>query len=71
MAAFDAIKAQREILQGMQEIYRVIRTRAKEAEQQFTETEANFNALAKLERFTEDLVQREQEKLNKLEAEAQ
>lgn len=67
---FDPVKAQREILQGLQDVFRVIKARSREAEQRLAEAESDHNSLAKIERFVEDLVNQADAKLKKLEEDA-
>lgn len=66
---FDPIKAEREMLTGLNDVYKVIHSRARDAEQRMAEAESDYNQLLKLERFTEDLVKQAQERLQKLEQE--
>jgi t-SNARE complex subunit (syntaxin) len=67
MTPFDPIRAQREVIAGLVEVHKVIKTRDREAERRLAEAEADHNALAKIERFIADLIMEAREKLEDLE----
>lgn len=71
MTDFDPLKAQREIVAGLNDVFKVIHSRAREAEQRMTEAEADYNAMLKLETFTKDLLTQAQAKLGELTATAE
>jgi hypothetical protein len=67
MTPFDPIKAQREIINGLLDVQRVISTQAREAEMMLGEAESQFNALTKISRFIQGLLEDERAKLRQLE----
>lgn len=67
MSKFDAIKAQREIIAGLLDVHKVIVARARQAERQHVEAEAEYNSLIKLDRFIDDMLNEAKKKLNALE----
>ena len=69
MTAFDPLRAQREILAGLQDVHKVLLAFAREADGRRAEAEARANALMKLERFVAELESQALSKLRALEAE--
>jgi len=71
MTEFDPIKAQREIVNGISDIHRLILARARDAEQKYTEAESDYNSMLKIETFTKELLTKAQQKLQRLTEEAE
>jgi hypothetical protein len=71
MTDFDPLKAQREIVAGIHDIYRVIQARARSAEQHYAEAESDYNSMMKIEQFTKELLAQAQAKLQRLTEEAE
>lgn len=67
MAEFDPIRAQREIVAGLVDVYKVIQNRKRTAEQRAAEAEIEHTSLAKLESFTRGLLDQATAKLRALE----
>jgi len=68
---FDPLKAQREIMAGLNDVHAVIAKRTRAAEMVLATADADYNALAKIKRFVESLMYEAREKLMRLEAEAE
>jgi hypothetical protein len=67
---FDRRKALSEQLTGAFGVHRIIDARKRDAERRLAEAEAEFNALAKLEAFTRDLIDGYRRRLEEIDAEA-
>jgi hypothetical protein len=63
---FDGVKAQREIVNGLREVYNVIQARSRAAQGRLAEAEADANALMKIERWVEEHLDHEMMKLRRL-----
>jgi hypothetical protein len=70
MASFDPIRAQRELLVGLEEALRAIHAMRRKAEREMGKAEAAFNALVKIEALTRERLDEEHSKLARLEADA-
>ena len=68
MTAFDPIKAKREELLGLADVHKLVLLRTRDAERRLAESEADFNALSKMESFVKGLVTDANTKLRALEA---
>jgi hypothetical protein len=68
---FDSLKAQREILIGLADVRAVIGAQTRTAERRRVEAGIEFNALAKIARFVDVLIDDARTKLKVLEAQAE
>jgi hypothetical protein len=63
---FDQIRAQTEMVAGLTDVFRLTSNRAKLAERNLAEAEAEYNAMTKLNGFVEGLLSEAQTKLRAL-----
>jgi hypothetical protein len=69
MTQFDPIRAQHEIISGLEETLHTVRNMRRRAEREMSEVEAALNAYAKLEAVARERLDDERLKLTKLEVE--
>jgi hypothetical protein len=66
MTEFDPLKAQRELVAGLRDMYNLIRARSLDAQRKLAEIEADANALMKMERFAAECLEEQTRKLRRL-----
>ena len=66
MTEFDPLRAQRELVSGLRDMHKLIKSRSHEAQGKLAEAEATANAMMKMERFVEQCLEEQTMKLRRL-----